>query len=69
MKTFVTAFADELEKLAAKNSGSMARLGGKLRIGAKVAKYGIPIAAAYALWNAVKGVTEGHRELREEGQI
>jgi hypothetical protein len=69
METFVTAFADELEKLAEKNPGILHRIGGKLRVGAKVAKYGIPIAAAYALWNAVKGVTEGHRELREEGQI
>lgn len=77
---FWYGFSTEIAKVAAENPGLVSRAFGKVKDVASrgwskvkgagnLAKWGLIGTLGYGLWKAIKGASEGHKELKEEGQL
>jgi hypothetical protein len=73
---FWLAFQAEIEKAAEERPGLLSRLGGKLKAAGGKLKSGVKWGTigglgvlGYSLYNILKGVTQAHSELQQEGQV
>jgi hypothetical protein len=77
---FWYGFSTEIAKVAAANPGMVSKVVGKVGDVAKrgwakikgagnLAKWGLIGTLGYGLWKAIKGASEAHQELKDEGQL